>query len=125
MVSGERLKQLRKSKKMTQDDIQGRTGLVSGHLSLLETGRIMPTIGTLEKMARALDLPLYRLFCNGHEKPPVQVSFKRDRGWGSTSKDARMLARFWNFLQRTNETDRQILIAVAVQMARSKRRKIK
>jgi transcriptional regulator with XRE-family HTH domain len=53
MVISERLKRLRKARNLSQGDIQDRTGLFRCYLSRLENGRTVPSIETLEKLARA------------------------------------------------------------------------
>ena len=69
MVIGERLKALREHKKLSQGDIEKRTGLLRVYISRVENGHTVPAIETLEKMARAMEVPMYQLFYDG-EKPP-------------------------------------------------------
>jgi transcriptional regulator with XRE-family HTH domain len=90
MVIGERLKALRKQKNMSQGDIEKRTGLLRCYISLAENGHSVPAIETLEKIARAMDVPLYQLFYDG-EKPPEEAPKVEDGGWGSSGRDARTL----------------------------------
>jgi DNA-binding XRE family transcriptional regulator len=65
MVIGERLKALREQKKMSQGDIEKRTGLARVYTSRVENGHTVPSIETIEKFARALELPMYTLFYEG------------------------------------------------------------
>jgi transcriptional regulator with XRE-family HTH domain len=44
-----------------------RTGLLRCYISRVENGHTVPAIETLEKMARALEVPLYQLFYDGEE----------------------------------------------------------
>ena len=62
MVIGEKLKALRAQKKLSQGDIEHRTGLLRCYVSRVENGHTVPSVDTLEKMARALEVPMYRLF---------------------------------------------------------------
>jgi transcriptional regulator with XRE-family HTH domain len=73
MVIGNRLKELHESKSLSQGDIEKRTGLLRCYISRVENGHAVPSVETLEKMARALELPMYRLFHDG-EAP---VSFNK------------------------------------------------
>ena len=57
MVIGERLRELRESKKLSQGDVERRTGLLRCYTSRVENGHTVPTIETLEKYARALGSP--------------------------------------------------------------------
>ena len=61
MVIGNRLKELRESNQLSQGDIEKRTGLLRCYISRVENGHTVPAVSTLEKMARALEVPLYRL----------------------------------------------------------------
>src|SRR5271157_5292891 len=51
MVIGERLKDLREAKKLSQGDIEKRTGLIRCYTSRVENGHTVPTIETLGKYA--------------------------------------------------------------------------
>ena len=59
---GVRIKEFRRRKKMTQEQLSEIIGLDNGYISKLEIGQNFPTIGTLEKIAQALDVELYELF---------------------------------------------------------------
>lgn len=59
---GLKIKELRKQKKLTQEKLAEMLNLDAGYISKLEVGRNFPTIGTLEKIAKALDVELYELF---------------------------------------------------------------
>ena len=59
MTIGERLRALREEKKLSQRDIAKKTGLLRCNMWRLEIGRQAPTIETLEKIARALEIPMY------------------------------------------------------------------
>ena len=62
MLIGERLKALREQKKLSQGDVEHRTGLLRCYISRVENGHTVPSVDTLEKMACALEVPMYRLF---------------------------------------------------------------
>lgn len=59
---GLKIKEFRKQKKLTQEQLAEVLDLDIGYISKLEVGRNFPTIGTLEKIAQALDVELYELF---------------------------------------------------------------
>ena len=59
---GLKIKELRKQKKLTQEKLAEILNLDIGYVSKLEVGRNFPTIGTLQKIADALDVELYELF---------------------------------------------------------------
>src|SRR5579859_8089675 len=96
MIIGDRLRILREQKKFSQGEIEERTGLLRCYISRVENGHTVPAVETLEKFARALEVPMYQLFCDGENPPMVSDLPKRKTGaaieWGSKSKDARLTA---------------------------------
>ncbi len=121
MVIGERLRELREEKDLSQGDIEQRTGLLRCYISRVENGHTVPAIETLEKMARALEVPMYQLFYDG-DKPPKPLSVMKGIAaageWGETGKDAKLLNRFRTFLGKASERDRKTLLYMAQKMAR-------
>ncbi|MFZ0882183.1 MAG: helix-turn-helix transcriptional regulator, partial [Candidatus Acidiferrales bacterium] len=120
MIMGERLRTLREEKKLSQGDIEKRTGLLRCYISRVENGHTVPAIETLEKMARALEVPLYQLFYDGEEPPKLPNLPARKKGddvaWGSSGKDARILNNFRRLMKRVSETDRRLLMHIAQKM---------
>jgi transcriptional regulator with XRE-family HTH domain len=77
MVIGDRLRELRDQKELSQGDIEKRTGLLRCYVSRVENGHTVPAIETLEKLARALEVPLYQLFYDGAQPPKLPNLLKR------------------------------------------------
>ncbi|EQD31625.1 transcriptional regulator, XRE family, partial [mine drainage metagenome] len=77
MIIGDRLRAVREEKKLSQGDIEKRTGLLRCYISRVENGHTVPAIETLEKMARAFEVPLYQLFYDGEEPPALPNLPKR------------------------------------------------
>jgi transcriptional regulator with XRE-family HTH domain len=123
MVIADRLKELREQKNMSQGDIEKRTGLLRCYISRVENGHTVPAIETLEKMARAMEVPMYVLFYDG-EKPPRPNIPTTDvtTGWGSSGRDARTLHRFRRLMGRADEGDVKLLLSMAQKMSRRKKR---
>ena len=71
MIIGDRLRVLREQKKFSQGEIEKRTGLLRCYISRVENGHTVPAVETLEKFARALEVPLYQLFYDGDEPPKL------------------------------------------------------
>ena len=72
MVVGERLKAVRESKQLSQGHIEKATGLLRCYVSRVENGHTVPSIDTLEKWSRALDISLSQLFAdNGEAAKPL------------------------------------------------------
>jgi transcriptional regulator with XRE-family HTH domain len=122
MVIGDRLKELREQKKFSQGDIEKRTGLLRCYVSRVENGHTVPAIETLEKFARALEVPVYQLFYDGEEPPKLPTLLKRkssdDLAWGSSGKDAKFLNKLRRVLGKTNEEDRKLILYTLQKMAR-------
>jgi transcriptional regulator with XRE-family HTH domain len=102
MLVGDRLRTLRDDKKLSQGDIEKRTGLLRCYISRVENGHTVPAIETLEKLARAFEVPLYQIFYDGEEPPKLPNLPNRKTSakiaWGSFGKDARFLNRLRSFL---------------------------
>ena len=121
MIIGERLRALREEKKFSQGEIEKRTGLLRCYTSRVENGHTVPSVETLEKFARALEVPMYQLFYEGEEPPKLPNLLKRktadDIEWGSKGEDARMLAKFRRLLSQAKESDIKLLLFTAQKMA--------
>ena len=124
MIIGERLRELREQKKFSQGEIEKRTGLLRCYTSRVENGHTVPAVETLEKYARALEVPMYQLFYDGEQPPKLPHLPKRktadDIVWGSSGKEARLLVKFCRLLSRMKEGDRGLLLSMAQKMARTK-----
>jgi len=121
MVIGERLRALRETKSLSQGEIEKRTGLLRCYISRVENGHTVPSIETLEKLARALEVPLYQLFYDSEEPPELPNLPERktadEIAWGSSPEEARFLNRMARLLERLNENDRRLLLHMAQRMA--------
>jgi transcriptional regulator with XRE-family HTH domain len=121
MIIGERIRAMREEKKLSQGDIEKRTGLLRCYISRVENGHTVPAIETLEKLACALESPLYQLFYDGEEPPKLPNLPKRksshDIAWGSSGKDACYLNKLRRLLSHSAEGDRRLLLHMAQKMA--------
>ena len=128
MIISDRLRELREEKKLSQGDIEKRTGLLRCYISRVENGHTIPAIETLEKLARALEVPLYQLFYDGEEPPKLPNLLKRrtadDVAWGHSGRDARFLQKLRRCLSMAEDEDRKLLLYMAQKMANSRRRTV-
>ena len=124
MIIGERLRVLREEKKLSQGDIEKRTGLLRCYISRVENGHTVPAVETLEKFARALEVPMYHLFYDGEEPPKLPNLPNRkngaDHAWGSSGKNARLVAKFCRLFSRMEKSDLGLVLFMAQKMARRK-----
>jgi len=120
MVIGDRLRGLRESKKLSQGDIEKRTGLLRCYISRVENGHTVPAVATLEKMARALEVPMYQLFHDGDVPPSIRkVKYPSNSdAWGSTGGDADYLSKLSRLLAKMEPSDQKLLLHVAQKVAR-------
>jgi transcriptional regulator with XRE-family HTH domain len=127
MVIGDRLRELREQKKLSQGDIEKRTGLLRCYISRVENGHTVPAIETLEKLARALEVPMYQLFYDGDQPPKLPNLPKRrtsdDIAWGSSGKQAIYLHKLRKCLSRAEEEDRKLILVMAQKMVHSRSRR--
>ncbi len=127
MVISDRLRQLREDKKLSQGDIEKRTGLLRCYISRVENGHTVPAIETLEKLARALEVPLYQLFYDGEEPPKLPNLLKRktsdDIVWGSSGKNGIYLHKLVKCLSKATDSDRKLLMSLAQKVAAGRSRR--
>jgi transcriptional regulator with XRE-family HTH domain len=120
----DRLRSIREEKNLSQGDIEKRTGLLRCYVSRVENGHTVPAVETIEKFARALEVPIYQLFYDGDKPPELPNLPKRrtaaDIAWGTTGKDARFLTKLRRLLARTAERDRKLLLSMAQKIATHK-----
>lgn len=128
MLIGDRLRELREDKKLSQGDIEKRTGLLRCYISRVENGHTVPAIETLEKLARALEIPLYRVFYDGEEPPKLPNLLKRktsdDIVFGKSGKQATYLHKLRNCLSKVAEGDRKLIMGMAQKMVGGRNRRV-
>jgi transcriptional regulator with XRE-family HTH domain len=114
MNIGDRIRGLREAKHLSQGSVEKQTGLLRCYISRVENGHTVPAIQTLEKLARALELPLYQLLFNVEATSPVLgANFSEPKGSGSrklSSKDERYFRRLLRLLPRISPPDRLLLL---------------
>ena len=122
MIIGTRLRSLREDRKLSQGDIEKRTGLLRCYISRVENGHTVPSIETLEKLAAALEIPLYPLFYEGEEPPPLPNLSKRATTEElamdpEAEKENRFFEKVRRLIARIDEKDRQLLLYMAQKLA--------
>ena len=111
MDVGKRLRQLREVKGLSQGDIERRSGLLRSYISRVEGGYTAPSLQTLEKFAKALEVEPYQLLFQGDGKPstpkvPDQVAL---------GKPVKRLIKSFEAMSSTN---RRLLLAMADKLAK-------
>jgi transcriptional regulator with XRE-family HTH domain len=122
MIIGERLRELREQRKLPQREIENRSGLQRAYLSRVENGHTVPTIDTLEKWAKALEVPIYQLFYDGPEPlkaSDLQLWKSHDETlWGGSGQDAHYLKQLRRLLRKIDDPNRRLLLQMASRLAR-------
>ncbi len=129
MIIGDRLRELRESKKFSQGDIEKRSGLLRCYISRVENGHTVPAVETLEKLARALEIPLYQLFYEGDKPPKLPDLLKRrsaaDMAFGSSGKQATYLHKLRKCLSKAADADRKLILLMAQKLAGGRGRRVR
>ena len=122
MVIGTRLKKLREDRSLSQGDIEKRTGLLRCYISRVENGHTVPSLETLERLAAALEIPLYQLFYEGDAEPVLPNLSKRRTTEelvldAEQEKELRFFEKVRRLLSKIDEKDRQLLLYMAQKLA--------
>jgi len=87
----------------------------------VENGHTVPAIETIEKFARALEVPMFQLFYDGEEPPKLPNLLKRkssdEIAWGSSGKNGRYLNKLRRLLGKTDEEHRKLILHMTQKMA--------
>src|ERR1700733_5266798 len=111
---GSRLRALREQNGFSQGDMERRTGLLRCYISSVEHSHTVPSIDTLERMARALEVPLCSLLQEGSRRegvqnfPPLWKANARVRR--GSEEDLRFLRLLQRQVHRLDEHRRSLLL---------------
>ncbi len=110
MDIGKRLRRLREAKRLSQGDIERRSGLMRSYVSRVEGGFTVPSVATLEKWAKALEVQPYQLLFQGKGRPIIAEVPKPS----GLSRSARRWLRLFESAPRA---ERKLLLTLAVKLA--------
>ena len=108
MIIGDRLRDLREQRQLSQSDIEKRTGLLCGYISRVENGHTVRAMETLAKLARTMDVPY--LSCSTTAKKRLKCrtsrSAERRTTWhgGTPAKTQVRSDNFEDFWARRTKT---------------------
>ncbi len=109
---GSTIRGFRLQKGMSQGDIEKRTGLLRCYLSRVENGHTVPSIETLQKIARALDLQLSEFFAgDGLAREMSGLNLGED--------EIRFLTQIQKYSAHLSESDRRLLLAMVRKFAQT------
>lgn len=110
MNIGTTIREYRLQKGLSQGDIEKRTGLLRCYLSRVENGHTVPSLDTLQKIARALDLQLSQFFAEelvGREMSDLNLD----------AEEIRFLTQVQRYSSHLSESDRRLLLAMVKKFA--------
>jgi len=110
MKIGATIRAQRLQKGLSQGDIEKKTGLLRCYLSRVENGHTVPSLDTLSKIARALDLPITQFFAD--DTLNKQASLKK-----LSDEEMRFLSQIRRYSTNLNESDRKLLLAMVKKFA--------
>jgi transcriptional regulator with XRE-family HTH domain len=111
MDIGKRLRELREAKGLSQGDIERRSGLLRSYISRVEGGYTAPSLATLEKFSKALEVEPYQLLYRGEGRP---VALKTPEQVG-LSKPVKKLAKLFEGMSSSN---RKALLMLAAKLGK-------
>ena len=122
MVIGMRLRRLREERNLSQGDIEKRSGLLRCYISRVENGHTIPSLATLEKLAAVLEIPLFRVFYDGEEPPPLpqlsgRLSTEEMLRVSESESDKRFLQKLKSLIDTMGEQDRELVLLTARKLA--------
>ena len=110
MNIGTTIREYRLQKGLSQGDIEKRTGLLRCYLSRVENGHTVPSLDTLQKIARALDLQLSQFFAE-------DIIGKEMSGLNLDADEIRFLTQVQRYSAQLSESDRRLLLAMVRKFA--------
>jgi transcriptional regulator with XRE-family HTH domain len=119
MLIGQRIRNLRTQKGLSQGDIEKASGRLRCYISRVEHGYTVPSLETLERFANALEVPLHRLFSNGQENvataqpTPTRSLEELADETGLSGTEARVLLKLKPLVGQMTESDRTFLLDFA------------
>ena len=112
MPIGERLRELRESRNLSQGDIEQRSGLLRCYTSRVENGHTVPSLETLQKIAFALDLQLAQFFSDQTVSQDMSALHLGE-------DEIRFLTQIQRYSARLSENDRKLLLAMVRKFAQT------
>ncbi len=112
MNIGTTIRGYRLQKGMSQGDIEKRTGLLRCYLSRVENGHTVPSLETLQKIARALDLQLSEFFAE-------EAIGKEMSGLNLNEEEIRFLTQVQRYSAHLSDSDRRLLLAMVRKFAQT------
>ena len=112
MNIGTTIRGYRLQKGMSQGDIEKKTGLLRCYLSRVENGHTVPSLETLQKIAKALDLQLSEFFAE-------ETVGREMSGLNLGEGEIRFLTQVQRYSANLGDSDRRLLLAMVRKFAQT------
>lgn len=112
MNIGTTIRGYRLQRGMSQGDIEKKTGLLRCYLSRVENGHTVPSLETLQKIAKALDLQLSEFFAE-------EVVGREMSGLNLGEEEIRFLTQVQRYSANLGDGDRRLLLAMVRKFAQT------
>lgn len=99
ILLGKRIKEIRKSLNLTQEQLAEKIKIEPNNLSRIENGKNFPTPENLSKIALALEVELRDLFTYNHLKSYDEIKNTIFRAVEKDENMARKIYRFWEAIR--------------------------
>lgn len=70
---GNKIREYRKSKKLTQEQLAELVGIGTANISYIETGKFAPSMETMERLCQVLNVYPYELYMFEHLRPIEEI----------------------------------------------------
>jgi transcriptional regulator with XRE-family HTH domain len=118
MIIGDRIRSLREIKGLSQGDVEKRSGMLRCYISRVENGHTVPSLETMEKFARALEVPLHQFFYEGAE-PPESLVMPSAGDVALRGERHSALGQLAEVFSKLTSQDQQFLIQAAQRLNKS------
>ena len=115
MLVRERLRTICETMKLSQDNIEKRTGLLRCYISRVENGHTVPSLATLQRLASAMGVALADFFAAEGEGASAAAPIPSDTA-------SQYLGELKNYLPQLSTQQRQELLEMVKEMAQAVRR---
>ena len=119
ILIGERIRQVRQERGLSQGDLENRTGLLRCYLSRVENGHTEPSLQTLARLASALEIPLAGFFepLDGEAAAPAAAA---PAGAQLSPEERAFLTQMRECAANLSPSGRQQVLQLAKKMAAEK-----
>jgi transcriptional regulator with XRE-family HTH domain len=112
MDVGGRIRFLREAKGLSQGDLERRSGLLRSYISRVEGGHTLPSLPSMEKFAKALEVEPYQLLHGQNGRPQAIVLSARP----GMSRSASRLLKAYDGLSAPN---RRFVVTLMTRLAKA------